>query len=237
MTPCRIMLFRPFRGFFPFSVFQSRRATYLRRFPTRRLCCAPRVSHPLDALLPSRPSGLVPSRFRSWGLTLRGLDPHLVPYVLSNAVPLRVTPQPKEEASLPGTHTPSEARRRVWVLARVPTPDASLGFPAPRFLVLSSEGRSHALSSPLALSRLSRRLTSPLAPQGFTLPRTQPLSLETDEPPCSLSPRYRSRRFGDLAGLGIWVSLRDRPASPLAGISSSPCCQVPGRSLPRILYR
>jgi len=35
--------------------------------PTRRLRCVPRVSHPLDALLPPRPARLVSSRFRSWG--------------------------------------------------------------------------------------------------------------------------------------------------------------------------
>jgi len=37
------------------------------RIPSHRLGCVPRVSHPLDALLPPRPAGLVSSRFRSWG--------------------------------------------------------------------------------------------------------------------------------------------------------------------------
>jgi hypothetical protein len=89
VTPRGITPTRPFRGFFPFSVSQSRGATYPRRFPSRRLRYALRVSHPLDALLPSRPSGLIPSRYRSWGLTLRGLIPRLVPYALSSAAPLR----------------------------------------------------------------------------------------------------------------------------------------------------
>jgi hypothetical protein len=35
--------------------------------PAHRLRCVLRVSHPLDALLPPRPAGLVSSRFRSWG--------------------------------------------------------------------------------------------------------------------------------------------------------------------------
>jgi hypothetical protein len=56
--------------------------------PTRRLRCVPRVSHPLDALLPPRPAGLVSSRFRSWGFPSR-LLPHAVPYALSSAGPLR----------------------------------------------------------------------------------------------------------------------------------------------------
>jgi len=51
----------------PSASCQSRGATYLRRFPTHRLRCALRVSHPLGALLPPRPAGLVSSRFRSWG--------------------------------------------------------------------------------------------------------------------------------------------------------------------------
>jgi hypothetical protein len=92
VTPERIALVRPYRGFFPFSVCQSRRATYPRRFPPHRLRCALRVSHPLDALLPSRPSGLVPSRYRSWGFPLRGFDPHPLPYALSSAAPLRISP-------------------------------------------------------------------------------------------------------------------------------------------------
>jgi len=48
-------------------------------------------------------------------------------------------------------------------------PNASLGFPAPRLAALSREGRSRALSSPLALSQLSRTLTEPPAPQGFSV--------------------------------------------------------------------
>jgi hypothetical protein len=35
--------------------------------PAHRLGCVHRVSHPLDALLPPRPAGLISSRFRSWG--------------------------------------------------------------------------------------------------------------------------------------------------------------------------
>jgi hypothetical protein len=35
--------------------------------PAHRLRCVPRVSHPLDALLPPRPARLVSSWFRSWG--------------------------------------------------------------------------------------------------------------------------------------------------------------------------
>jgi len=40
---------------------------------TVRLCCALRVSHPLDALLPARPVGLVSSRSRSWGSPFEAL--------------------------------------------------------------------------------------------------------------------------------------------------------------------
>lgn len=38
------------------------------KIPTHRLSCVLRVSRPLDALLPPRPAGFVPPRFRSWGL-------------------------------------------------------------------------------------------------------------------------------------------------------------------------
>jgi len=104
----RIALVGPFRGFFPFSVFESRGATYPRRFPNRRLRFVLRVSHPLDALLPPWPSGLVPSRYRSWGLTLRGFYPQTMPYALSNAVPLGVShPTRKLDPPLQGlSHRP-----------------------------------------------------------------------------------------------------------------------------------
>jgi hypothetical protein len=89
-----------------------------RQDPSRRFRCVPRVSHPLDALLPSWPPGLIPSRFRSWGSALRGFAPRLVPYVLSDAAPLGVSPQPlREEAAPPGTHTPNEAPPQARVSA------------------------------------------------------------------------------------------------------------------------
>jgi hypothetical protein len=43
--------------------------------PSRRFCCVLRVSHPLDALLPPWPSGLIPSRSRSWGLPSEAFIP------------------------------------------------------------------------------------------------------------------------------------------------------------------
>jgi hypothetical protein len=58
----------------PPTFFQLRRATYTRRFPGRRLRCALRVSHPLDALLPPKPTEPIPSRSRSWGFPSRFLS-------------------------------------------------------------------------------------------------------------------------------------------------------------------
>jgi len=46
-----------------------------RNIPSCELHCALRVSHPLDALLPPRSAGLVPSRFRSWGFPFEALFP------------------------------------------------------------------------------------------------------------------------------------------------------------------
>jgi len=140
--------------------------------------------------------------------------------------------QSKEETSQ-GTTTPSKARPRDWGLDRIPLSVASLGFYCSE---VSCPWQWLALTRPLfphVLLRFNRRLTSPPAPQGISLPKTQPVSLEIGEPPCSFSPRCASRRFGDLAGLGVWVSLGYRRALPRALVSSSPCCQIPGRSLPR----
>jgi len=60
---------RPFRGFLPFNVLPTARSHIPPAGTTpNRLRCAPRVSHPLDALLPTRPAELISSRFRSWAL-------------------------------------------------------------------------------------------------------------------------------------------------------------------------
>ena len=53
-----------------------------------RLRCALRVSHPLDALLPSWPTGLISSRSRSWGPPCEALLPLLVPCALSSTASL-----------------------------------------------------------------------------------------------------------------------------------------------------
>jgi hypothetical protein len=83
----------PFRGFFPFSVFQSRGATYLHRFPNPWLRCA------LGFLLPSRRFAPLAANLACFiqdpllGFTLRGFAPSTVPYALSSAAPLRAYPR------------------------------------------------------------------------------------------------------------------------------------------------
>jgi hypothetical protein len=67
-TPC------PFRGLFPFNVFPAvgSHIPPTRTYPCR-LRFALRVSHPLDALLPPRPAGLISFRSRPWGLPFEAL--------------------------------------------------------------------------------------------------------------------------------------------------------------------
>jgi hypothetical protein len=187
----------------------------LRRFSTTKSHLAPAVPKPPVTL---RPQGFSPSRrfaplaaSRAYSIP----DPSMGfypsrPFSSPGAVrPLgRRAPQgfllyqKVEEAALSGTLTPNEAPAPVPGTSRRSVPNASLGFPASRLTALGSEERSHALSSPLALSRLGRKLTAPPAPQGFSLPRTRPFSLERSQPPCSFPPRYSSRLFGDPTRLG-----------------------------------
>jgi hypothetical protein len=142
----------------------------------------------------------------------------------------------KEETAPPGTHTPHKGRRRVWRLDQAPAPIAPLGFPAPRFLALSSEGRSHALASPLALSRPGRTLTEPLAPQGFRcLERSRSPSRPADLHAVS----HLDHLLDALETPQSWaMGYPQRPDHVAAApSSSSPCCRFPGQSLPRSHYR
>jgi hypothetical protein len=159
-------------------------STLPRFLPLQRLSIA--RSHVAPALPNSpvvmRPQGFSPSRrlaplttFRAYSIPvpLMGFDPPRLQSPpgavrpLERRAPKGFSSTKKEEDALPGTHTPRRAQRQAWGLARYPPPVASLGFPAPRSLAPNSEERSHALSSPLALFRLGRRLALPLAPQGI----------------------------------------------------------------------
>jgi hypothetical protein len=66
----------PLPRFIPLQRFSSRTEPLTSAaIPRRRLRCALRVSHPLDALLPARPTELVSSRTRSWGFPPRLCSP------------------------------------------------------------------------------------------------------------------------------------------------------------------
>jgi hypothetical protein len=75
----------------PCSVSQHQGATRSDAFPMRRFSYVLRFSQPLDVLLPLAPSGLVSSRFRSWGYPFEALILPAMPYALSStASPHRV---------------------------------------------------------------------------------------------------------------------------------------------------
>jgi hypothetical protein len=85
--------------------------------PTHRLRCVPRVSHPLDALLPPRPAGLVSSRFRSWGSPSR-LSPRRVVRSLERRTPRVFDSAPSSFVSPSGIEHMRGSCTRAWGLAR-----------------------------------------------------------------------------------------------------------------------
>jgi hypothetical protein len=73
------------------------------------------------------------------GFALRGLDPPLTPYVLSNAATLRAYPRDWPTTGLPtGALTSTEARTPGLGISQVTGPRASLSFSAPRYLAMGS---------------------------------------------------------------------------------------------------
>jgi hypothetical protein len=135
----------------PSAFSQPHGATYLRQFPNHRLRCALRVSHPLDALLPVRPPGLVSSRSRSWGSLLEALfrarrrTPSPAPGPSWGSNRFRRTSPP-----LQGSNTSREARPRQLgfsqTVASVP-PRASS---PPRLLAPAADG---SVNPPCPLTR------------------------------------------------------------------------------------
>jgi hypothetical protein len=96
-------------------------------------------------------------------------------------------------------------------ISQVAVPHAPLGFPAPRFLAPASKERPKRPFIPSrAFSDRSHADLTAGAP-GFRLTKTRLFSLETNQPPCSSSPRYPSRRFGNPVGLGHCFPSEARP--------------------------
>jgi hypothetical protein len=183
---------RPFRGFFPFSVFPAARSHLHLAVPTPPVTLRPRVSHPPDALLPTRPAGLVPSRSRSWGSPFEALflpsrrtsSRTPSPSWGSGRSPKRLPPAP------PGVVHATESPPAGPGFSRVGCVVASLGLvPSEVSCLVQLAQQLFCAASPLALSRLGRKLTSPLAPQGlYHTKRSRSLSRPT-QPPWGFSPR------------------------------------------------
>jgi hypothetical protein len=90
----------------PFSVFPTT-ASDLPQLPPRTwLSCALGVSHPLDALLPLRPAGLIPSRIRSWAFPTRLSHPRSAVSSLERRLPLDVGLSQATRLIFRASHTP-----------------------------------------------------------------------------------------------------------------------------------
>jgi hypothetical protein len=94
---------RSFQGLSPFSVLPATASHLPRRDPSLiRLCCAPRISHPLSALLPPQPPRPISSRVRSW-------DSPFGASLLARCRTLSQAPRPSRrwDAGLTTTRTPT----------------------------------------------------------------------------------------------------------------------------------
>jgi len=195
---------RPFRGFFPFSV-----------FPAAWSHIPPTVPRPPVLL---RPQGFAPSRrfaphttCRAYfipvpllGFTLRGFCPRVAPYAVPDAGSLmRFHRFRRISSPLQGFSTLPEARPRCLGVNQNIVSCASLSFIS--YEVSCFRWLVSWFCSPSPLSRFFDsvfELTSSPAPQGFChQKRSRSLSRST-QPPWSFLPRGPSRRFGNTVGLG-----------------------------------
>jgi len=183
---CAASLPRPPRSFRGFPPLQRFRSVAEPQPPAGsrpvRLRCVLRVSLPLDALLPTTPPGLIPSRSRSWGSPFEAF---LRPRCRTSSR----TPSPSWgfagscgfRLPLQGFFTRQAARPRAWGLIRFPASIASLGFCLPR-LPASAAGVSRRCS-PLALPHQGRASGQDGGAPGFQAAETECISLETHQPP------------------------------------------------------
>jgi hypothetical protein len=238
VIPRGIASARSFRGLFPFGVSELRGATQPRQIPTYRLRCALGVSHPLDALLPSQPPGLVPSRLRPWGFALRGFSPRLTPYALSRRRAPQGSSSTRNRKRPPFQGHPRQTKhqRRIRVLAEGPGRLPPWVFPL-RGLLPSTEKSTLVPSHPLTRSSdLVASWPDRQHPRVFPAENVDP----------SLS-----RRANPIAVFHL-VILLDSLETPQSWVidfpqrqtrvaarpsSSSPCRRIPGRSSPRSLFR
>ena len=132
-----------------------RRAALVPRPKSEHRGCAHRVSHPLDALLPPRPAGLIPSRSRVWGSPFEallrgerraGLSTRQDPPEVSDPLPIATTRANGlawlRAPPLQGFAHPPQPASVVWVLHHTPLllpPWASL---PPRYARASFAGLS-----------------------------------------------------------------------------------------------
>lgn len=137
-----------FRGFFPFSVFSPRGATYPNGIPTRWLRCVRRVAtlstpcspRSLPSLFhPGSALGVYPSRLRS---SFGAAHP------LECRIPLGVGSRTRVcNPSCRASHTKRVLEREPGI-SRDSLSDASLGFTSPGLLVLSAARRSPSRAFP-----------------------------------------------------------------------------------------
>ena len=127
---------RPFRGLLPFNVLPAAQSHISPAGTTpNRLRCAPRVSHPLDALLPTRPAGFISSRIRSWAHPFEALILTLRRTLFRAPRPSRVSTASADPVS-PPRDCPHNAKphRRSRGLVEMPRRLPPWAFPPSRFL-------------------------------------------------------------------------------------------------------
>jgi hypothetical protein len=116
---------RPFRGFFPFSVFPAARSHLPPTLPTTPVSLRPQGLAPSRRLAPLATSRACSIPVPLLGFALRGLDPRAVPYALSSAGPLWGFRSAHAEPAPSGVHHTARsppASSGVW-------PDTNVGAP------------------------------------------------------------------------------------------------------------
>jgi hypothetical protein len=214
--PKHDVVLAPSEVLFPFSVFPALRSHIVPEPSTALVMFRPQSFSPSRRFAPRMTSQAYFILVPLMGFSLRGLYPHMMPYVLANAGSLSEfnLPDYSNMPLLQGFITSREARPQVWGLTRLLCRLPPWALSTPRFLAPCSQRPFYGYAVPSRASPVWSQADRSVDASGSLLQGTQSLSLETDATPLRFLTSLSPQQFRTSAELGYGLPSKAVPMSP-----------------------